>query len=164
MSIPNPKFKPESGSWQKQPNGLVMWSESTPYGIPKLYAPTDLINISKSAEFRLAFIREIADPNKFNGKITRYFAQDVKIMLRDDTDPNVVLKFSNKRYFISDLSPLGQTFLAPIDESNEYLVVQKSEPYLVSQKEAMEIMQTSNYAYGKVEVDAQGNLTYLTTV
>jgi hypothetical protein len=163
MSLPNPKFKPENGCWQKQPNGLMMWAESTPYGIPKLYAPTDMINISRSAEFRVVFLREIPDPNKFNGKLTRYFAQNVKISLRNDTDPNVVLKFSNKRYFVSDLSPLGQTFLAPIDESTEYLIVEKSEPYLIDQKMASEIMQTSGYAFGKVEVDANGNITYLTT-
>jgi hypothetical protein len=157
------KNKPKSGFW-KEEHGKVWWAETDCYGnVQQLIEPLDLLNISREAEFKLVFVRETADPETLNGKTKRFFAQDVRMRLRSDVSENIVLRYDDKKWFVSDLTPLGQTFLAPL-ESTEYLIVEKSEPYKIDREIAQEIMKTSGHAYGKVEQKSDGSLEYYVTV
>jgi hypothetical protein len=164
MSIPT-KHKPKSGFWKEEGN-KVWWAETDCYGnVLELIDPLKLENIAREANLTLIFIKETSDPDSVNGKIKRFFAQDVHIRLRDDVSPNIVLRFDSKLWYISDLTMLGQTFLAPIcGNSTEYLIIQRSEPYKITQAEAKEFMKTSGYAYGKVEQKSDGSLDYYVTV
>lgn len=155
--------KPKSGFW-KEEHGKVWWAETNCYGdIQQLIDPLKLQNISREAYITLLFVKETADPETINGKTKRFFAQDVRMRLRSDVSENIVLRYDSKKWFVSDLTMLGQTLLAPL-ESTEYLIVEKSEPYKITQTEAKEILKTSGYAYGKVEQKSDGSLDYYVTV
>jgi hypothetical protein len=155
--------KPKSGFW-KEEHGKVWWAETDGYSnVQQLIDPLKLQNMSREANFTLIFVKESADPETVNGKIKRFFAQDCHMRLRDDVSENIVLRYDSKKWFVSDLTMLGQTLLAPL-ESTEYLIVEKSEPYKITQAEAKEIMKTSGYAYGKVEQKSDGSLDYYITV
>ena len=158
------KHIPKSGFWKQDHNGKIMWAETNPHGdIAELISPLQLANISRKAEFKIIFVREINDENTLSGKKKLFFAQDVNMRLRDDVNENIVLRHEAKKWFVSDLTMLGQTFIAPL-ESTEYLIVEKSEPYKITQEQAKEIMKIAGLAYGKAEVDSNGNIDYYVTV
>jgi hypothetical protein len=165
MSIPNKKHVPKDGFWRTE-NNQVFWYETDQYGnLIKKYDPQDIINISRSAEFKIIFIREIPDMNHFNQKIKKIFAQDVSMHLGENVDDSIVLKFepTQRKFYISDLKELGQTFACPLESTPE-LIVSKSEPYLIDAKLAKNFLSQWNYGYGRVEVSASGEISYFVTV
>ncbi len=167
MSIPDKKHIPKHGCWYQDNSGKMMWKEFTDtYGNTfKLYDPLKLVNISREASYKIIFLREDPDPMRFNGKIKRWFAQDVEMHLNEQVDDSIVLKFepTQRKFYISDLKELGQTFLAPIETTPE-LTVNKSEPYIIDAKLAKSYLSQWNYGYGKVEVSASGKIEYYVTV
>ncbi|GEM_PF-6228475 len=166
MSLPRTHHKPISGQWKQLPSGKVIWREflSTFGDNFKDFDPLDLIGISREADFKIVFVKTDPDPTKFNSRISRFFCQDVHMELREDVSENIVLKFgSDKCYYISDLTPLGKTLKAVL-ESNPELIVNISEPYLISQIQAIAFLNQWNYGYGRVEVSANGSIEYYKTV
>jgi hypothetical protein len=164
MSLPNNKFKPSSGCW-KEVNGKMMWHEYLDnFGMSyKDYSPLDLVNISRECSITVVFVREFSDVNSFNSKIKKFWAIDYTIKLRDDVDESIVLRFNNSAWYVSDLKPLGQTFLVPL-ESDDCLTVNEGEPYPVTQAQAKSLIAKYNRGYGKCEVLANGKLEFYKTV
>jgi hypothetical protein len=166
MSIPNPKHKIISGCW-KEVNGKVKWREFLDrFGDNyKEYSPEDIENIYRDVNFKLVFVRETSDPDKFNGKIKRFFAQDVHAYLNERVDDSIVIIFEPKAktFFLRDLKELGQCFALPI-ESDSCVIVEKSEPYLITKTQALSFLAQWNYGFGKVEVSANGQIEYYKTV
>ena len=159
------RHKIKSGCWFTE-HGVTVWREYLDkFGtIYKDYSPLEIEGNSREANFTIVFVREYVDTNSFNGKIKKFFAQDISMHLGELVDNSIVIKFdaSSKKYFISDVKPLGQTFLAPLESTPE-LVVNKGEPYQINQIQAKEILSKFNYGFGKVEVDVQGNIEYYQT-
>ncbi len=159
------KHVPKSGFWKQEHDGKMYWVESDKFGnLIKLYDPLEIEGISRSANYTIVFLREYTDTNSFNGKIKKWFAQDIKMHIGENVDSSIVIRFDSysRKFFISDLKPVGQTFLAPLESTPE-LIVTKSEPYPVDQIQAKEILAKYSYGFGKVEVDAQGNIEYYQT-
>jgi hypothetical protein len=166
VSIPNPKFKPKSGFWRQGHDGLVYWNETDITGDTtfKLYKPLELENISREADFKIVFIKEIENPESFT-KTKRWFAQDCHIELRKDVSENIVFKFSSdRRYYISDLTELGFTCQIDIENSTETVILEKTEPYLITQKEAQEFLKLYNYGFSRILKKSDGSLEYYRTV
>lgn len=167
MSLPT-KFSPKSGFWKTE-HAKTWWAESDQYGnIKKLYDPLELANISREAKFKIIYLRDTVDETSPNGKKTTSWAIDCNLRIREDVDQSIVLRYndSDMRYYISDLKPIGNTFLAPFDESTEVIIVQKSVPYLIPTiDEAKRLMQNTGYKFGLVSTDLSGKPTeFYTTV
>ena len=160
------KHKPKRGMWF-QDGKSFFWKEFIDqFGQNyELYKPTDLVDISRLAEFDIIFIREYPDINSFNGKISCFFKQKCKMKIREDATENIVLKFGDdKRYYLMDISALGRCMQAPL-ESTEVFTVEMDDPVKIDQKEAQDIMKVSGYAFGKINTDASGRIIdYVTTV
>jgi hypothetical protein len=148
VSIPV-SFKPVSGCWFDN-HGKMMWKEflNLDGSQFKLYDPMDLAGISREADFVMVLYRDEKDPTKFKGSIRRYFSQSVHVQIRDDVSDDIVLRFNerNLRYYLSDLKPNGQTFLAPL-RSDNCLVVTLGEPELINQIQANGILVKYGYGY-----------------
>jgi hypothetical protein len=159
------KHKPKSGCWFTE-HGKTVWREYLDkFGtLYKDYSPLEIEGISREANYTIVFVREYVDINSFNGKIKRWFAQDIEMHLAENVDKSIVIKFDShsRKFFISDLKPVGQTFLAPLESTPE-LIVSKSEPYPCDQTFAKDVLSRFSYGYGKVEVDANGNIEYYQT-
>lgn len=163
MSLPT-KFKPKSGFWHTD-NKKVMWFETDCYGNKlKEYDPLSIEGISRYVEFKLVFLREIQDENSYNGKKKLWFTQDVTVQINDNVSSNIVLRWesASKKWFLSDLSMLGQTMVCPL-ESDSCVTVIKSEPYKITQLQAQNILKASGWGFGKVDVSSNGNLEYYVT-
>ncbi len=162
MSLPT-KFRPKNGHWHTE-NGLTVWRENQGGNQYKDYSPLELDGISREANFKLVFVKEIADPDSFDRKIKKYFAQNVEMHLAENVDQTIYLRFNDtdKRFYITCLRPDGFTMLAALESTPE-LIVTKSEPYKISKDEALNILKTSGYGFGRVEI-TNGNIEYQTTV
>lgn len=162
------KHIPKSGSWRQQPDGLVMWRERLDtFGTEvKLYKPTELQGIERSASFKLVFLKEIADPeNSLSGSKKIWFAQDVEVRINDNVSDNIVLRWESgsKKWYLSDLTMLGTTEVCPL-ESDSVITVTKSDAYRVTTEQAQEILKTHGWGFGKVSVSANGEIEYFRTV
>lgn len=164
MSLPKQKFRPKRGCWKTEGNH-VYWSETGERGNYEItrYEPTELEGIEREAQFKLVFLREIPDENTLSGKKKLWFAQDVSAKINDNVSKNIVLRFADKKWYISDLTMLGQTMVCPL-ESDSCVTVYKSEPYRINAETAKEIMKTNGWGFGKVEVTSSGQLEYYVTV
>ncbi len=150
MSLPNKKFKPKSGCFFEQ-NGRMMWKEyMSTYGDKfELHEILELENFARECQFKIVFVREKNDMETFQ-TVKRFFAQDIAVKIRDDVSSNIVLRYDNKLWFLSDISSLGTTEICPLT-SDSVCVVTKSSPYPITREMAAEIMKTSARAFGRVD-------------
>ena len=161
------KHRPKSGKWHTE-HGRTVWREKLDWNSYKEYEPIQVEGISREAKFKIIFLKEFKDEDSLSGKKMKFFAQDCTIKIRSDVAPHIVLRYNDAdmRYYLSDLHPLGNTFLAPFEESTDTLIVEKSIPYLIQDiEEAKRLMQNTGYKFGKVSTDNFGNVSeYITTV
>jgi hypothetical protein len=167
MSLPNNHHRPKSGFWKTE-HGKTLWWECDDYGsLLKTYEPCELMNISPSASFKIILVKEVMDSEGFN-KRQQLFAQDVSIRLNENVDDSIVILYepSSRKYFLRDLKELGQTFAIPLEQQPDNVsIIEKGQPYKISQIEAKEILKVSGYGFGKVETDTNGNISeYYVTV
>jgi hypothetical protein len=86
--------------------------------------------------------------------------------IRVNISENIYLKYekSNKKYYVRDLTELGQCCEIGLDGGQPELIIEKGEPYKVTQNEAKQIMETSGYNFGKAELLPSGELEFFVTV
>jgi hypothetical protein len=142
----------------------MYWAETDNFGnVLKLINPLDIEGISRETRFKIVFVKESPDPEKFDGKIKKFFVQDCHIKIREDIDDSIVLKFSSGRCYISNLKPLGMTCEIDIENSSDTLILEKTEPNLIDQELAKSYLSQGSYGFGKIENNS-GKITCFKTV
>ena len=157
------KYKPKRGCWFTE-HGRTFWKEFLDHSGNqyKLYSPLEIEGISKTAEFNIIFITENNDPESLTGKTKKFWKQDVEVKLAENISQNVYLKTVDKKIFVCDLEPLGQTFICPLESQNWGLIVNKTQPESISQIEAKKLLDNGAMGFGKVEVSHSGIEYYRT--
>ena len=168
MALPSQHFKPTCGFWRTEHN-KTEWCETDKYGnFIKAYEPLELFNIMREARFKIVLIKEISDSEAWSKKTKKFFAQDVEIHLAENVDDSIVIKFepSSKKFYLSDLKPLGQTFAIPLEQQpDNILIINKSEIYPITNTQAKSFLAQWGYGFGKCTTDENGHVTeYITTV
>jgi hypothetical protein len=132
----------------------------------ELIDPLELENFSRECEFKVLMVREFTDPTNYKGKTKAFFAIDYKCHLAENVSENIFIRYekTSKKYFVSDLTMLGQTCEIGLESNQPELIVTHGEPYLVDQMTAKSIMETSGFCYGKCEVLPNGKLEFYKTV
>ena len=166
MSLPKRFMK--SGCFYTAPSGIVFWKEYKDlYGNTFELVPIlDLETFSKECQFKVLFVREFVDANNYKGKTRAFFAIDYKCHLAENVSENIYIKYekSSKKYFVRDVTELGQTCELGLYGNQQELIIEHGEPYKVDQQTAKQIMETSGYCFGKCDVQANGELEFSVTV
>jgi len=165
MSLPT-KHKIKSGQWFTDKSGMVFWKEfKDTYGNQfELWEPTSIDGISRSCDFTLIFIRDAIDENSVSGKKKTYWAQDIHAEINSNVSQNIVLRWENgtKKWFLSDLTMLGQTMVCPL-ESDSCVTVTKGTAYRIDAIQAKKFLDISGFGFGRAEIAANGNLELYVT-
>jgi hypothetical protein len=168
MSLPKlNKHKMNSGCFFEQ-NGKVWWKEfKKTFGDEyELIDPENLEGFSRQCRFKVLFVRDFTDTTDYRGYKKAFFAVDYNVHLAENVSDNIYIRFeqNSKKYFVSDLTKLGQTCEIGLSTENNQseLIIEHGEPYMVDQKTAKEIMKESGFCYGKCEVKPNGFEFYTT--
>jgi uncharacterized protein YwqG len=165
MSLPATKHKMKSGQFCKE-NGEYYFKEfDDTFGYKfTLYPLNEIEGISRKAEFKVCFAKQIDDDSKISGKQKIWFIQNVKLTVRPEI-ANIYLIFNshNKKWYLRDFEELGQTVECGL-VSNQNVICEKSEPERCTLKDVKEIMKTSGYVYSSVTLKGNEIDSYVVEV